>query len=298
MPRSRLIAALTWPALSLPLYSAAVAQAIVVGAKDFTEQLLVSEMTTQLLRASGFSIHKGTGFTASGVRSLQESGIIDLYWEYTGTALATLKVTEKLAPGEAYERIKALDAQRGLVWLAPSKVNNTYALAMRRSDAQAKGIATISELATRIWAGAALRLGCPLLFPTRADGLNPLQKAYGFEFGPGYVVAMDPAAVYTELRLKGIDVGVIFATDGRVSDSDLTILRDDRGFFPSYLLTPVVRHNTLEQYPKIKPILEKLSAELDKDTMTALNANVALHGRNLEEVATEFLRQRALFREP
>src|SRR5687768_7665342 len=101
MPRSRLIAALAWPALSLALYSAAVAQAIVVGAKDFTEQLLVSEMTTQLLRASGFSIHKGTGFTASGVRSLQESGIIDLYWEYTGTALATLNVTEKLAPGEA-----------------------------------------------------------------------------------------------------------------------------------------------------------------------------------------------------
>jgi osmoprotectant transport system substrate-binding protein len=101
------------------MYSAAFAQAIVVGAKEFTEQLLVAEMTTQLLQASGFGAHKGTGFATTGIRSLQESGIIDLYWEYTGTALAAFnRVTEKLSPDEAYARVKALDAPRGLVMRA------------------------------------------------------------------------------------------------------------------------------------------------------------------------------------
>src|SRR3954466_7360633 len=151
MLRSRLIPSLFTAALSLAQCPSAVAQAIVVGAKEFTEQLLVAEMTSQLLKARGFTVHRGTGLSVSGVRDLQERGIIDLYWEYTGTALAVFNgVSENLSPDEAYARVQALDTQRGLVWLAPSKVNNTYALAVRRTDAEAKGVATISDLATRI----------------------------------------------------------------------------------------------------------------------------------------------------
>ena len=86
-------------------------------------------MTAQLLRASGLSPHKGTGFATTGVRTLQERGIVDVYWEYTGTSLITFNhVTEKLSADEAYERVRTLDAERGLIWLAPSKVDNTYAL--------------------------------------------------------------------------------------------------------------------------------------------------------------------------
>ena len=120
--RSRLLTAFTLGVLSLGLCTAALGQAIVVGAKDFTEQLLVAEMSVQLLRAHGFNAHKGTGFATTGVRTLQESGIVDLYWEYTGTSLTTFNhVTEKLSPDEGYERVKALDAQRGLVWLRPRR---------------------------------------------------------------------------------------------------------------------------------------------------------------------------------
>ena len=300
MLRSRLITSLFSAALSLAQCPSAVAQAIVLGAKEFTEQLLVAEMTTQLLKARGFTVHRGNGLTVSGVRDLQERGIIDLYWEYTGTALAVFNgVREKLSPDEAYARVKALDAQRGLVWLTPSKVNNTYALAMRRTDAEAKGVASISDLATRIRAGEVLRLACPLEFPTRADGLKPLQQTYRFEFGAGSVLAMDSGSIYRAFgRSGGIDVAVVFATDGRIAESDLTILRDDRGFFRSYLLTPVVRQATLERYPEIKPILERLSTELDNDTIAGLNASVDLHGRIVEEVASEFLRDRALLSAP
>jgi len=300
MLRSRLITFLVSAALSLAQCPTAVAQAIVVGAKEFTEQLLVAEMTTQLLKARGFTVHRGNGLTVSGVRDLQERGVIDVYWEYTGTALAVFNgVSEKLSPDEAYARVKALDAQRGLVWLAPSKVNNTYSLAMRRPDAAAKGVATISDLATRIRSGEVLRLACPLEFPTRADGLKGLQQTYGFELGVGSVVVKDPGSIYRAFGRSGsFDVAVVFATDGRISESDLTILRDDRGFFRSYLLTPVVRQATLERYPEIKPILERLSAELDNDTIAGLNASVDLHGRVAEEVASGFLRDRALLSAP
>src|SRR4051812_22517031 len=186
MTRSKIVAHLAGFWLSMTLSSAAYAQAIVVGAKEFTEQLLVAEMTTQLLQANGFAAHKGTGFATTGIRSLQESGIIDLYWEYTGTSLSEFnQVKEKLSPNEGFEWVKALDAKRGLVWLAPSRVNNTYALAVRRADALGKGMRSISDLATKLRAGEGTKLASTAEFLTRADGLRPLQRAYGFEFMSG-----------------------------------------------------------------------------------------------------------------
>jgi len=294
MARSRLVTAFTLGALSLGLCTAALGQAIVVGSKGFTEQLLVAEMTVELLRVRGFNAHKGTGFATTGLRTLQEGGIIDLYWEYTGTSLTTFNhVTEKLSPDEGYERVKALDAQRGLVWLAPSKVNNTYALAMRRADAAARRISSISDLAARVREGENLKLASTLEFLNRTDGLKPLQRTYGFEFTLGNVVGMDTGAIYNAFR-RGFDVGVVFATDGQISAFDLTVLRDDQAFFPSYLLTPVIREATLNRYPALKPILEALSAQLDNETMVALNSQVDLEGRKLEDVASEFVRSRGL----
>src|SRR5215203_2709839 len=107
MTRSRILARLAGFALSMALSCAAHAQAIVVGAKEFTEQLLVAEMTTQLLQANGFAAHKGTGFATTGIRSLQESGIIDLYWEYTGTSLSEFNQVKETSPDEGFEWVKA-----------------------------------------------------------------------------------------------------------------------------------------------------------------------------------------------
>jgi len=238
MIASKLVAILSHTALCLGLCSPAAAQAVVIGGKEFTEQLIVAEMTAQLVRASGLSPHKGTGFATTGVRTLQERGIVDLYWEYTGTSLTTFnRVREKLSPEEAYARVKALDAERGLVWLAPSKVDNTYALAMRQADATRKGIRSISDLALRVNAGNVHRLASTVEFITRPDGLKPLEQAYGFQFGYGNVVGMDNAGIYAVLRRPSeYDVGVVFATDGRTSEYELTVLQDDRNFFPSYIL--------------------------------------------------------------
>ena len=271
------------------------AQTLVVGGKNFTEQQLMAEMTTQLLTAKGFKVDKRAGLGTAPLRQAQEAGQIDLYWEYTGTSLITFnKVTDKLDSAATYARVKELDAAKGLVWLNPSKANNTYALAMRKADAAAKGIKSLSDLAAKVKAGPALKFGCNAEFYARPDGLTPMQNAYGFEFGRENVVRMDTGLVYAALRDAQVDVGLVFATDGRIPAFDFVVLADDKGFFPSYSLTPVVRKETLDKNPKLAEHLNGLSAKLDDATMAKLNATVDVEKKTIEEVSTSFLKSQGL----
>ncbi len=221
-----------------------------IGA-NFTEQELVAEITSQFLRAKGFTTRVRTGFSTPGIRKEQEVGLLDLYWEYTGTALATFNnITEKLGPNEAYDRVKELDAPKGLIWLSPSRVNNTYAPAMRRADAAAKGMTSISDLAARVRDGEQFRLACTIEFYLRPDGLMPMQRAYRFGFGEQNVVRMEATTIYGALREDvAIDVGLVFSTDGRIDAFDFLVLEDDQRFFPSYLLTPVISKESTRPAP-------------------------------------------------
>jgi osmoprotectant transport system substrate-binding protein len=288
--------ALTAAALAmtaLPL--AAGAQTLVVGGKNFTEQQIMAEMTTQLLKAKGFTVDKRAGLGTAPLRQAQEAGQVDLYWEYTGTSLITFnKVTDKLDAAATYAKVKELDAAKGLVWLNPSKANNTYALAMRKPDAEAKGLKTLSDLAAKLKGGMTAKFGCNAEFYARPDGLGPLQTAYGFEFGRENVVRMDTGLVYQALRDSQVDVGLVFATDGRVPAFNFVILTDDKGYFPTYAMTPVVRKETLDKNPKLAEILNALSAKLDDATMARLNASVDVDKKSVEEVASGFLKDQAL----
>jgi len=287
-------AILTVAAMAAGLVSAA-AQTLVVGGKNFTEQQLMAEMTTQLLTAKGFKIDKRAGLGTAPLRQALENGQIDLYWEYTGTSLITFnKITEKLDAAATYARVKELDGAKGLVWLNPSKANNTYGLAMRRADADAKGMHTLSDLAAKERGGQHLKFGCNAEFYARPDGLGPLQTAYGFEFGRENVVRMDTGLVYAALRDSQVDVGLVFATDGRIPAFDFVVLKDDKGYFPSYALTPVVRKEALDKNPKLADILNSLSAKLDDATMAKLNATVDVDKKTIEEVSTGFLKSQGL----
>jgi osmoprotectant transport system substrate-binding protein len=275
--------------------TAAFAQTIVVGGKNFTEQQLMAEMTTQLLKAKGFTVDKRAGLGTAPLRQAQEAGQVDLYWEYTGTSLITFnKVADKLDAAATYAKVKELDAAKGLVWLEPSKANNTYALAMRKPDASAKGIKSISDLAARIKSGQPLKLASNAEWYARPDGLTPLQQQYGFEFGRENVVRMDTGLVYQALKDGQVDVGLVFATDGRVPAFDFVILNDDKGFFPTYAMTPVVRKATLDKHPKLAEHLNALAAKLDDNVMAKLNASIDVEKKSVEEVATGFLKSQGL----
>lgn len=284
-------AALAFAALPL----AAQTQSVVVGGKNFTEQQIMAEMTTQLLKAKGFTVDKRAGLGTAPLRQAQEAGQIDLYWEYTGTSLITFnKVADKLDAAATYAKVKELDAAKGLVWLNPSKANNTYALAMRKKDAEAKGVKTLDDLAAKVTGGQSLKFGCNAEFYARPDGLAPLQKAYGFDFGRENVVRMDTGLVYQALRDSQVDVGLVFATDGRVPAFDFVILADTKGYFPTYAMTPVVRKETLDKNPKLAELLNGLSAKLDDATMARLNASVDVDKKSIEEVAAGFLKAQSL----
>ncbi len=272
------------------LASAAQADEIVVGGKNFTEQQLLSSMTEQLLKANGFDVDNRAGMGSAAVRQAMENGQIDVYWEYTGTSLITYnKVEEKLNADDTYAKVKELDAEKGIVWLDASDANNTYALAMRKGQAEELGIESLSDLAARINGENDLTLASNAEWYARPDGLKPLQKEYGFELDRDQVRRMDSGLVYEALKNGDVEVGLVFATDGRIPAFDFVTLEDDKGYFPAYALAPVVRDEILEEHPEVGELLNELSSKLDDATMARLNARVDVERVSIENVAADFL---------
>ena len=271
------------------------AASVVVGGKNFTEQQLMAEMTARYLEAKGFTVTKKDGMGSAVLRQAQENGQVDVYWEYTGTSLITYnKINDRLSPEDTYKKVKDLDASKGLVWLNPSKANNTYAFAMNQDEAKKLGIVTMSDLAKVIKGGKEITFACNSEFYARPDGLRPLQKQYGFEFSQGDVKRMDTGLTYQALKDRQVDVALVFATDGRVPAFNFVLLKDDKGYFPSYALTPVIRKATLDANPTLGPLLNALSAKLDAPTMARLNASVDVQKKSFSDVANQFLKESGL----
>jgi osmoprotectant transport system substrate-binding protein len=294
MSKTRILA-LVAGAMVVNVATSVLAQNIVVGGKNFTEQQIMSQMTAQLLQAKGFKPDVKAGMGSAVVRQAQENGQIDVYWEYTGTSLITYnKVNDRLSPADTYAKVKELDAAKGLVWLNPSKANNTYSLAMNADDAKKQGIVSISDLAAKVKGGAKLTFASNAEFYARPDGLKPLEEKYGFEFPREDVKRMDTGLVYQALKERQVDVGLVFATDGRVPAFNFVVLKDDKGYFPNYALTPVVRKQVLDANPKLAEYLNALSAKLDDATMARLNASVDVDKKTVEDVARTFLKEQGL----
>lgn len=271
--------------------SAFASDAVIVGGKFFTEQYLLSEMTTQLLQAENIPVEQKTGMGSSLVRKAQEIGEIDLYWEYTGTSLVVYnKVTEELSPEETYQRVKDLDAKKGLIWLAPSNANNTFALAVRKEDVAKHGLRTLSDMAQFYRSDKELNMVGTAEFIGRPDGIRKLQRAYDFRVPRNQLKSMDSGLTYTALKDGLADVALVFATDGRIAAFGFDLLTDDKNFFPNYAVVPVIRKEALEKFPELEAKLNELSSKLDDATMQNLNASVDIDKKSVKEVATAFLK--------
>lgn len=275
----------------------ALADDIVIGGKNFTEQQILTSITSQYLDGLGYDVDSRAGMGSAILRQAQENGQVDLYWEYTGTSLINYnKITERLSSEETYKRVKELDGKKGLIWLNASKANNTYALAMREDDAAKRGISTISDLAKAVNNKEGLAFACNAEFYAREDGLRPLQQAYKFRFERSDIKRMDSGLVYPALRDGAVEVGLVFATDGRIPAFQFRVLKDDKNFFPAYSLTPVIRQDTLEANPALAEQLNKLSALIDDESMSYLNAKVDVDKETIEDVAKQFLETNALLK--
>jgi len=289
-------------AMGLALFGTAPAQAqnLVIGGKNFTEQLLLSDMTAQYLRAKGYDTELKNGLGTTLMRSALESGQLDIVWDYTGTALIVYNhIEDKLDPEQIYQKVKALDAPRGLTWLNESGLNNTYAFAMPRKLAEQYGIHTLQDLADRINAddrdgGKPHLMGVDYEFASRPDGLGPMQALYGFKLDRSEVKQMDPGLVYTALKNEQLFVGLTYASDGRIKGFDLQLLDDDKGYFAAYKATPVVRQDILEKNPQLAAQLNELAAKIDTATMTELNKRVDIDQEPVAKVAADFLKQAGL----
>jgi len=289
-----LMTALTGLALAGTVASAS-ANDVVVGGKNFTEQQIIASLTTQYLEGLDYDVEKRAGMGSAVLRQAQENGQIDLYWEYTGTSLINYNdVTESLSADETYQRVKELDGEKGLVWLEPSAANNTYALAMRQASVEETGIETLSDLAAAVNDEEGLSFAMNAEFYAREDGWRPLQQAYDFRVGRSDVKRMDSGLVYQALRDAQVDVGLVFATDGRIPAFDFVVLEDDQNFFPAYALTPVVREETLAANPELEGQMNALSSLLDDETMATLNARVDVERETIEDVAESFLKDNDL----
>jgi osmoprotectant transport system substrate-binding protein len=266
---------------------------VAIGSKDFTEERILGELYAQLLEQNGFGVVRklDLGGTQIAMEALQR-GDIDLYPEYTGTAL----VTElKLHPGKDaaanYATVKAEYARRyDLTWLDASPFNDTQALATTPAIAQRYGIHTLSDLAK---AAPRLRLGAIPEFTSREDGLPGLQKAYGgFHFAD--VKLFEIGLKYKALESGQVDVVVAFGTDGQLDVDHLVVFTDDKHFWPAYQVAPVVRAATLAASPAIATHLNRLAPRLTDPIMRGLNAQVDGDKKDPADVARTFLEQNGL----
>ena len=265
-----------------------------IGSKNFTEELILGELYAQSLETSGLRVTRklNLGTTDIAMAALQR-GEIDLYPEYTGTALLTvLHLPPDSDPKRSYLTVKnAYSSRYGLVWLDPAPMNDTQALATTRDVAGRYALGRLSDLGAK---ADELRLGAVPEFLTRPDGLPGLQKRYGgFRFKA--VKTIDNGLKYQALEHGDVDVIIAFSTEGQLKADGLVVLEDDKHLFPSYAVAPVVRKATLDAKPSLAAPLNKLAPLLTNDVMQNLNLQVdGKQKREPADVARDFLKQNGL----
>ncbi len=272
---------------------------IVVGAKAFTEGYLLGHMAVMMLEDAGYDVEEQFGVASAAMRSALESGQIDLYYEYTGTAYTVYAggtdTTVMSDSARVLEAVREYDLRKHrLIWLQPMPFDDTYMLLMRAPDAARRHIASLSDLAAAIDRGEPLTIAVDAEFYERPDGLKALQARYGFG---GRVIKLDAGLAYEALVQQRVDVGMGYSTDGRIAAFGLTGLTDDRKFFPAYNPAAVVRRELLERRPEIRGILEKLNRHVTTDVIRALNAQVDREHRDPRNVARRWLLARGMIRQ-
>ena len=292
----------------------ALTKEITIGAKNFTEQYIISQMMKQLFEDRGFKVNLVSDISTTALRHGMEAGDIDISAEYTGTAWM-VHLGHAYEPGvdnnELYELVKEEEEGKGFVWLNPIWNNNTYALASWTEFAEEHDVETLSDLATLYQEkGGEIKTFVDFEFSARPDGLPALQEFYDFRVDEAYLMTGTPGASLMALEERQCEVAMVFGTDPTIAKYGWHVYLDDQAFFPPYDLTPYVRAEVLDKYPEIADILNELVAtfpgggelaapEVVAEGQTvwqALNANVDINKMEPDEVAHEYLVKNGLIK--
>ena len=264
---------------------------ITVAAKDFTEQLILGNMVSIVLAAAGADVTNLTNTPGSfGVRQAMLTGEANVAPEYTGTGWINYLGNEQPIKDDRgqWEAVDKADRANNLTWLPPAPLNNTYAFAIRESEAQRLGVTKLSDL--KRLGKSDLTFCVESEFASRNDGFVPMLAAYDMtREALGRVTNLDTGVIYTATSDGQCNFGEVFTTDGRIPALKLRVLEDDRRFFPLYNLTEVINTDLLDAHPELAEIFAQLNPRLTNDVMLELNAKVDNDGQDPALVARDWL---------
>ncbi len=259
-----------------------------IASKPTTEGYILTEIVSQEIENKlgiKVNITHGVGGGTTNIHKGMLNKDFDIYAEYTGTAWQVVLKEESKYTDDKFDILKSKYKERyNFNWMTNFGFNNTYGLAIRTQVAQKFGIKTYSDLAKF---KNLFVFGAEYDFFEREDGFNPLKKEYDFEFKK--VIDMDNGLKYRALFNSTVDVITVFTTDGQIQDPNLTVLKDDRKFYPTYRAGLVVRGDILNKYPKLEKVLNNLEGKIDEKTMASLNYMVEKNFMTASEVAKKFL---------
>jgi osmoprotectant transport system substrate-binding protein len=270
---------------------------LTVTSKNFTEQLILGKIGVLAAQAAGFEVTDLTNVPGSQpVRELLLSGQADVTWEYTGTAWLTYLGKSEGIPDqqEQWQAVHEADLANGLTWGEPAPLNNTYAMAVRSEAVEELGgISTISEIAELPPEERSFCVEAE--FNSRPDGLTPMLAHYGMARGTpdgvpeDNIDIYDTGAIYSATDSGACNFGEVFSTDGRIDALDLTVLEDDRGFFPAYNAAPVYYTETLEEHPELAEVFAQVAPTLTDEALRTMNLRVDVEGEEPADVAFDFM---------
>ena len=260
---------------------------IIIGSKDFTENEVVAEIYALALEDAGYTVERKMDIASSVIHTSIVNDEIDLYPEYTGTGLLSiLKLDLMTDPDEVYKTVKdAYEDQFQITWLDYAQANDGQGLFISKRASDQYGITTISDLQSN---AENLRFASQGEFDQREDGMPGLEALYGpFHWKSSKVY--DNGLKYEVVDQDEADVAPAYTTEGRLVETDkFVLLEDDKGMWPPYNLAPVIRDEVLAVYPDIADILNAISATLDTETVTALNAKVDIDKEDYADVAADY----------
>jgi osmoprotectant transport system substrate-binding protein len=272
---------------------------ITIGSKEYPEQKILGEILIQTLEASGATVTDKTGLAGTNVaRAALESGEIDAYYEYTGTAwLTVFKNTEAIGdPDDLFEAVKEVDADNGISWFARAPFNNTYGVGASPDATANTGVSTMSQYAelTRTNPDEA-SLCASAEFRTRDDGLPGLEEKYGFTQPEGSVYPVEQTVIYQALEQKRCNFMYLVSTDPRLATNNITVLDDDKSFFPVYNPAVNMRSDVYDAHAaEYDKLFDAIAALLTQDEILELNGKVESDGLPADQVVKKFLEDKKI----